>query len=160
MLDQVFDNIYIGESETVQKQDEVYKEEITTIVRLDQIPRTQGQWSGKFTLLDMPIPDCEYLEGDTIEVITAFMHKHIEDGKNVLVHCHMGISRSVSMVMAYLIEYESMSLAEAYGTVREGRVSAYPHDRLLLSLIDHYDLPYNPNTVYNPQFLAKLLEDV
>ena len=34
--------------------------------------------------------------------------------KNVLVHCHMGISRSASLVLAYLMRKFGVSLDEAY----------------------------------------------
>jgi len=160
MFDAVFDDIYVGESTVIKHQDDVRQEGITAVVRLDQIPREQGQWSVSFTLLDCPIPDCQYMDDDTIDTVVRFIHRQVEAGEKVLVHCHMGISRSVSMVMAYLIAHEGMSLAEAFGTVREGRASAYPHEMLLVSLIERYKLPYDVGKVYNPQFLAKLVEDV
>jgi len=160
MFDAVYDDIYIGESETLKHQNTVRAEGITAVVRLDQISRADGQWSRAFTLLDAPMPDCQYMDDDTIDQVTRFIYERVEAGDKVLVHCHMGVSRSVSMVMAYLIAYEGMSLAEAFGTVREGRASAYPHETLLVSLIERYKLPYDVGKVYNPQFLAKLVEDV
>jgi predicted protein tyrosine phosphatase len=160
MFDVVYDSIYVGDSNTVRHQDTIQAEGITAIVRLDQIPRSQGQWSAEFDVLDMPIPDGNYINGDVIDQITQFIAHRVEANQRVLVHCHMGISRSVSMVMAYLIAYEGMTLGEAFGTVREGRESAYPHEMLLVSLIEHYDLPYDVGTVYNPQFIANLAADV
>lgn len=160
MFDEVFDSLYVGESSALQQQSAVKGEGITAVVRLDQIPRDKGQWSDDFTLLDMPIPDGEHLDGGTIDRITRFIAERIDTGDTVLVHCHLGVSRSVSMAMAYLIAYEGMSLAEAFGTLREGRASAYPHEMLLVSLIEHYKLPYDTSTVYNPQFIAKLATDV
>lgn len=160
MFDLVYDTIYVGESEALKHQSAVLQEGITIIVRLDQIPRDQGHWSDRFTVLDMPIPDGEIIDGETIDTITEFIEEHIEKGSKILVHCHLGVSRSVSMVMAYLIAYEGMSLAEAFGAVREGRASAYPHEMLLVSLIEHFDLPYDTSKVYNPQFLSNLVTDV
>lgn len=160
MFDAVYDDLYVGESGALSQLDTVRAEGITAIVRLDQIPRKDGQWPDPFLLLDMPIPDGEHIDGDTIDTITAYIHEQLEAGRKVLVHCHMGVSRSVAMVMAYLIAYEGMSLAEAFGTVREGREIAYPHEMLLVSLIEHYDLPYDPNKVYNPHFIANLMTDV
>jgi hypothetical protein len=53
-----------------------------------------------------------------------------------------------------------MSLAEVFGTVREGRNEAYPHENLLISLIEHYELPYDSALVQNPHFLVALITDV
>jgi protein-tyrosine phosphatase len=160
MFDEVYDNLYVGESAALRQQSAVRSEGITAIVRLDQIPRTDGQWADGFTLLDLPIPDAAHLDGDTIDRVTGFIHERITAGDTVLVQCHMGVSRSVSLAMAYLIEYEGLSLAEAFGALREGRASAYPHEMLLVALIEHYDLPYDTSTVYNPQFIARLATDV
>ncbi|MDX1992759.1 MAG: dual specificity protein phosphatase [bacterium] len=160
MFDQVYDGIYVGELEAVDNQAAVRAEGITAVVRLDEHDCSSGQWNDAFALLDMPIPDGEYVDSDTIDTITDFINQQIEAGGKVLIHCHMGISRSVSMAMAYLIAYEGMSLAEAFGTVRDGREVAYPHEMLLISLIDRYELPYDTHSVHNPRFLSQLAEDV
>lgn len=43
---------------------------------------------------------------------TEFIHGRIKDG-GVLVHCFMGASRSVAIVVAYLVRYHGMSVDEA-----------------------------------------------
>lgn len=58
------------------------------------------------------------------DTIDSSIMKHFDDAlefieakltdKNVLVHCHMGISRSASMVLAFLMKNFDMSLDEAY----------------------------------------------
>lgn len=50
---------------------------------------------------------------------TAF--RFIEEGKHyggVLVHCHKGVSRSASIVLAYLMKYNEMTLDEALSYVQ------------------------------------------
>ena len=42
-----------------------------------------------------------------------FIKTKLED-RNVLVHCYMGISRSASLVLAFLMKEFRMSLADAY----------------------------------------------
>lgn len=159
-FDWVSENLYVGSLLALRNQDEVREEGISAIVRLDAADREDGQWSEKFTLLDLPFLDGDSIPDDIIPEVTSFIYQRIQAEKSVLVHCAAGMSRSVSLTMAYLIEYEKMSLAEAFGTVREGRTQAYPHENLLISLIEHYDLPYDTLLVQNPRFLADLMTDV
>ena len=51
-------------------------------------------------------------------------------------HCIQGISRSVSMVIAYLIAKEKISLKDAYAKVKENRKLARPNKGFLKQLID------------------------
>ena len=60
-----------------------------------------------------------YLEGST-----AFIRRHIEAGGAVLVHCQRGVSRSASVVIAFLIAHGAggtMSRDEAYAQVKRRR---------------------------------------
>ena len=50
---------------------------------------------------------------------------------HVLVHCAQGVSRSASVVLAYLMKYELMSLRQAYDHVRERRTVADPRKESL-----------------------------
>jgi hypothetical protein len=55
------------------------------------------------------------------------LHDNVTAGRPVLVNCAMGISRSSSLVIAYLIVYQHMSFDEAYGVVLSGRPQANPN---------------------------------
>jgi len=62
--------------------------------------------------------------------ITAHLgsiHESLLAGENVYVHCHAGISRSPTFVMAYLMEYHSYTLNEAYDHLRKHRPGIYPN---------------------------------
>lgn len=41
-----------------------------------------------------------------LDEVTAFIHRHIANQKNVLVHCCRGTSRSVAVLWAYLVRYD------------------------------------------------------
>lgn len=70
-----------------------------------------------------------YFEG-----AAQFIHHHIIRGESVLVHCQFGVSRSASVVMAYLMRYASMSVEEAYVHVKERRPMINPNPGFWMQL--------------------------
>jgi protein-tyrosine phosphatase len=52
---------------------------------------------------------------------TDFIRKAINEGKGVLVHCFAGVSRSASIVIAYLIKYHKMEFNSAFNYVKNKR---------------------------------------
>jgi dual specificity phosphatase 12 len=160
-MDWVYDGLYISGVETIRQQKMVHREGITAIVRLDNGTIGNDKWSEHFfKVLNVPFTDGDFIPDGLIPRVTRFIHEQIETDGVVLVHCAMGISRSVTMTMAYLIEYEGMTLAEAFATVRENRTQAHPHPKLLASLIEHYDLPYDTDEPLSPNFLGRLMQDL
>ncbi|MFT5319429.1 MAG: putative protein tyrosine phosphatase [Chlamydiales bacterium] len=58
----------------------------------------------------------------------------------VLIHCHEGISRSVTLTTAYLMKREGWSFDEAMKTVRSARDKASPNIGFVLLLKDYEEL--------------------
>ena len=58
---------------------------------------------------------------------TLFLHHLLTNGSNVLVHCEMGISRSATVVIAYLIRMVQMTRDEAYLHVKARRPKSNPN---------------------------------
>lgn len=98
--------------------------------------------------LRIPIKDSrdsnliEYFDqvADTIERVRQ------EDGKS-LVHCVAGVSRSVSLVLAYLMEYADMSLKNAFQHVRSVRPQVRPNTGFFKQLIEYEQRLYGNTTV-------------
>ncbi|MDQ7025815.1 MAG: dual specificity protein phosphatase [Anaerolineae bacterium] len=159
-MDCVYDGLYISGIEAIRKQKMVKDEGITAIVRLDTGTYGNFEWSRHFfNVLHEPFLDGDYIPEGVIPKITKFIHEQVENDGVVLVHCAMGVSRSTSLTIAYLIEYEGMSLAEAFGTIRENRTQAFPHPKMFASLISHYKLPYDPIEAMSPNFIGRLMQD-
>lgn len=56
-----------------------------------------------------------------------FIHTAIEGGGEVLVHCFAGVSRSASVVIAYLMRYRGMGVNDALWFVRGKRPWVNPN---------------------------------
>lgn len=67
---------------------------------------------------------------------TAIMHEAIKDGKIVYVHCKNGHGRSPTMVVAYLIRFDRMSLDAAKKLVEEKRPEVHIEDTQIKELIE------------------------
>jgi hypothetical protein len=59
---------------------------------------------------------------------TAFIEEHVQQGTSVLVHCQMGVSRSATVVMAYLMRYHNMTRDQAYIHLKQQRPSINPNE--------------------------------
>ena len=69
-----------------------------------------------------------------IQEATAELHKALSANQTVLVHCMRGRSRSVSIVIAYLMEYHDYSYIDAREYIHQLRPSIGPHEGLQLQL--------------------------
>mmetsp|Transcript_10114 Transcript_10114/g.20064 ORF Transcript_10114/g.20064 Transcript_10114/m.20064 type:complete len:233 (-) Transcript_10114:307-1005(-) len=101
-----------------------------------------------------------------IDKTCAFIHLHVRHGK-VLVHCEQGRSRSATIVLAYLIRYQKMTLEEAYNFVQTkrwispnigfiGALLQFEREELLRrNGVNHRQKAIQPSTV----FVAKYMMD-
>jgi hypothetical protein len=63
-----------------------------------------------------------YLPGATL-----FLHSYLSQGQSVLVHCEAGVSRSSTVVVAYLMRYRGMCREDAYRHVQARRSIVKPN---------------------------------
>lgn len=58
-----------------------------------------------------------------IDQALAFMHEARQTGGKVLVHCRVGVSRSASIVIAYLMKHLQLDLVSSYLLTRSRRLN-------------------------------------
>ena len=59
---------------------------------------------------------------ETLDLVSDTIQRELRhNGRKVVVHCHMGMERSVLAVAWWLQSYKNMSLDEAYGLIKEKR---------------------------------------
>ncbi|KAL7848240.1 hypothetical protein AOLI_G00229580 [Acnodon oligacanthus] len=123
--DEVWPRLYIGDQDIASDRRELIKLGITHILNC-----AQSKWRG----------GAEYYEGMNITYhgieahdspsfdmsvnfypAAEFIHKALSMGGTVLVHCAVGVSRSATLVLAYLMIRQNMTLVEAIKTVKDHR---------------------------------------
>jgi protein-tyrosine phosphatase len=68
------------------------------------------------------------------DLLSALLITSLKDNKKVLVQCQMGISRSVSIIMAFFIKYGNMSVQDALNKIKEKRSIVGPNQSSMKQL--------------------------
>jgi protein-tyrosine phosphatase len=77
----------------------------------------------QLTLLDSPQEDIKKYFDET----GKFIHECISNNGTALVHCHAGISRSSTIIIAYLMKYKKMKFQEALSFSKNKREKINPN---------------------------------
>jgi len=85
----------------------------------------------KLDILDKPLVN---IRGH-MDICADRIHAVKKSGGQTLVHCALGISRSVTMCLAYLVKYERQTLRDAYFSLKKKRPRIHPNDGFWRQLI-------------------------
>jgi atypical dual specificity phosphatase len=126
----IYDNLYLGEVFHSSDEKFIKEKNIKHILTLLEYP------------CELSVhPDYQYIKfkhiniGDKLSTNISdyftecieFIKQAHEKGDTVYVHCAMGISRSVSIVIAYIMEEKNMKFEEAFSYVKTCRPQAEPN---------------------------------
>lgn len=78
-----------------------------------------------------------YQNKPMIEIGYHFINHAVMTNKNILVHCMAGISRSVSLIVYYLMKKYNLSFDQAISIVKNKRKIANPNDGFKLQLVGY-----------------------
>jgi len=131
--------LFIGKFSETQDDDLLRRREIGAMLQLADIVKQEGIPS-----LYIPVEDGEPLPHDVLRMGIEFVRLEKALGRNVLIACGMGISRSAAFTIAALKEEEGLSLLEALRQVRARHPDATPHPKLWTSLCEYFgeQVPY------------------
>lgn len=144
--------LYLGAVSAAQDKKFITKHKIKRIVSIGADPKIQhdGVVYHRFRIKDSIDSDITQLFDDVNRVL--------EEGRErkecVLVHCKAGISRSPTLVIAYLMKYLDTSLKDALHQVLAARPSASPNGRFMKELIN-YELALGRESSWEDDILPK-----
>ncbi|VEL22925.1 unnamed protein product [Protopolystoma xenopodis] len=133
----VTDHLYLS-SLNALTPDRLRQNEITLLVSAMIDPPPAALRSAVANSLHISVEDVESTNlGVHFDRVADRIAAEARRGGRALVHCMAGISRSTSLVLAYLVRHRGMSLAEAYQLVRSVRPCVQPNPSFWRQLVDY-----------------------
>ncbi|CAF3828715.1 unnamed protein product [Rotaria sp. Silwood1] len=151
----VLDNqLYLGTGHQATNWKVVRDLKITHIINISV--EHQCVFADKIKYLHIELEDNEdVLLKDRFDETIRFMNMAFQNPSNrILIHCNLGISRSSTLILAYLIKTYNATLYEAYKFLRHRRPIVCPNMGFLHQLIEYeHDLfSYNYTDPNDPMF--------
>ncbi|KAM9313275.1 dual specificity protein phosphatase 26 [Gastrophryne carolinensis] len=137
--DEVWPRLYLGDQEIAANKRELYQLHITHILNA-----VHSRWRGGeeyYRDMNISYMGIEAQDSPTFDMsihfnaAADFIHRALREKGKILVHCAVGVSRSATLVLAYLMIYHRMTLVEAINTVKEKR-GIIPNRGFLRQLIE------------------------
>lgn len=125
---QITTNIFLGHSQDAKNTEELDRNGITVCLNCarDLKYKCDRQYN-KVGLMDgannAPI---------VLEAAVRVLDLYIKAGHKVLVHCHSGISRSVTVIATWLAQTENITVYQALHFIATKKPLIYPHAGLIL----------------------------
>jgi len=124
--DEVQPGVYVGSVDAADNCEELKKRKISHIVTVS------GEYPPKFPNdFEYVVVRVEDFSGQnllsTFEYCIEFIRNAKKNDGNVLIHCAAGVSRSVTITIAYLMKEHSMTFMDAWSHVKQRRAWACPN---------------------------------
>jgi hypothetical protein len=146
LMSKIIDHLYLGSYEDIKNKfyisiDAKLIINVTKECKYDiDIPQIKMEYADN--------PNVDILEN--VDSVLDTIHQHISKHETVFVHCYMGKSRSVTIILAYLITHQNFTLKEAFDHVRTIRninpnigfirkLIAYEYDKKFIITLDYHD---------------------
>lgn len=152
-MSQILDWLYLGARSNAADGVDLQHHHITHIY--NTCTESPNFFPHQYQYVNLPIDDKTSEADKLLQMlpnITEQLHQHYlhnqaashDDHHHVLVHCVAGVSRSPTIVAAYLIRYHSMSLVQAMHTLVQSRDRIQPNEGFLYALAQ-FERQYHPH---------------
>ncbi|EDO45432.1 predicted protein, partial [Nematostella vectensis] len=136
-LAEILPRLYLGSEKDASNIELLRKHKISYVLNVTHDrPNTFAHIEG-FKYKNLPVED--NLMANLTELFPeafAFIDEGRQKSSNVLVHCLAGISRSVTITIAYLMSSQHLSLNEAYDFVKARKSNVSPNFNFMGQLLD------------------------
>ena len=150
-------NLFLSSRQTAMKPSTYRDYNIEAVVSLttNNINYPDGVISKHFHVQDSYFNLIHQTLTEAIEFIEAM----VSQNKKVLVHCEVGVSRSASCVIAYLMKTKHINFEHAYTFVKERRQIVSPNPGFTMQLYEYQMKLGIKDSKQNRLFVRNLLEN-
>lgn len=132
----IIDGIYLGTEWNASDEAELKDKNIGYV--LNVTTEIDNFFPASFIYKNIRVHDCgEEKMLQHWEDSIRFLTQAVARNKGVLVHCRMGVSRSASVVIAYIMKQKQWDLETAYRYVKEKRPCIRPNDGFMKQLNEY-----------------------
>ncbi|KZT64540.1 hypothetical protein DAEQUDRAFT_732477 [Daedalea quercina L-15889] len=131
-MDEVIPGLWIGDLSSALNTEQLREHNIRSVLTA---MRGRVRIDETFNNLQINLDDTE--DADVLgHVVTAiqFIESELEKGRGVLVHCQAGLSRSATIVAAYLMYVQHIDYEAALDLIRDVRPNVQPNEGFLRQL--------------------------
>lgn len=125
-ISEIIPGLFLGGEETAKNKNKLKELGITTIINMTE--EISNFFVSDFTYYRFPLsdkPNCDiknYFE-DTYKIISYVL----ENKQKILIHCYAGISRSATIVIAYIMKKNNMCMNDSLHFVQQKRSCISPN---------------------------------
>ena len=138
IIDRIIEGLYLGNEEAASKLEVLKSNGITHILIAGSFMPAKFPNHFKYKQINVSDTLRENIRKYFDETY-SFIDEAISSSGRVLVHCHMGISRSPTVVIAYLMKKQNLTLKKAAYKVRKAHPITNPNPAFIKQLLE-YDL--------------------
>ena len=133
---EIIPHLYLGSIGSASNLKELQNCKITHIVCCAR--GIKNFFPNNFKYLNLDLLDSETVDiKKYFEESGKFINEAIKNNGNVLVHCHAGVSRSSTILIAYVMKYQGMKLDKVLELLRSKREKVNPNEGFIKQLKEY-----------------------
>ena len=133
-MNHIYKNIYLGDHNAAENENFLKMYDIKTVINCAAELQYDYKDLISFELYLYDMPEERIIS--LFESAYKFVKKHLNN--NILVHCYMGISRSASFVIFYLMKEEKWDYETCFDYIQKKRPCVSPNYGFERQLKDYY----------------------
>ncbi|KAK3745823.1 hypothetical protein QZH41_017141 [Actinostola sp. cb2023] len=162
-LAEILPRLFLGSEKEASNLELLKKNEISHVLNVTHDRPNAFAHLDDFTYKNLPVEDNWKANlADLFPEAFSFIDEGRQKGKGVLIHCLAGVSRSVTVTIAYLMLSNGLTLNEAYDFVKARKSNVSPNFNFMGQLLEFersINLPHTPSSTTSSLSPASSLDD-